>query len=103
MHLTSQQVAAECLLRAGKIFFPCISRYDCLYSAIFALLAYLAREKLCTVTQYTFPLYLSKHILDVMPGWQQKEKGGSVGISVLLKLQNLQTPNSVGSLRMTLR
>jgi len=40
VHLTSQQVAAKCLLRAGKKFFPCISRYDCFYSAIFALLEY---------------------------------------------------------------
>ena len=47
---------------------------------------YSPREILCTDTQYTFPLYLSIYILDVMPGWQQKEKGGSVGISVLLKL-----------------
>jgi len=62
VHLTSQQVAAKCLLRAGKIIFPCISRYDCFYPAIFALLAYLAREILYTDTQYTFPLYLSKHI-----------------------------------------
>ena len=57
------------------------------YSAIIALLAYLAREKLCTDTQYAFPIYLSKHIQDMMPGWRQKEKGGSVVISVLLKLQ----------------
>jgi len=52
-----------------------ISRHVYFHFAIIALLAHLAREKLCIDAQYTFPLNLSEHILDMMPGWQQKEKG----------------------------
>jgi len=69
VHLAGPHFAAKCSLGAGNIISSYISRHVYFHFAII----------ICTDTQYAFPLYLSEHILDMMPGCQQKENGGSVG------------------------
>lgn len=39
------------------------------------------------VTSMVYPPFLSENLIDQTPGWRQKENGGSVGMSVLLKVQ----------------